>query len=400
MRISQINVNYGFGSTGIIVRDLQELCLRNNIDCEVVYSVAVGLIKDAYQIGNPISNKLHALLSRISGKQGYFSVFTTMRLLRHLKSRKIDAIHLHNLHSGYINLPMLLKYVAKYNIPVIVTLHDCWFYTGGCCHYTSVDCFRWKEVCGFCPKRKQEVNAFLADGTAGTLRDRYKLFGAIKNLYVIGVSQWIVDEAKQTVFKNAHCITIHNGIDTNFFYPTESNVRKKYILENKFVILAPSNKWFLDDNREAFDYFASRLTDDMRILFIGEGCDENRLTNKMINYGFISSREEIRNVYSVADVMLNCTREESLSLLNVEVQACGTPVITYSNTGVKETVDGCCGFAVENGNPEAMWNAMIAIKKRGKSSFSDTCIEWVKREFDRDKNYQKYLELYKQIGSK
>ena len=55
---------------------------------------------------------------------------------------------------------------------------------------------------------------------------------------------------------------------------------------------------------------------------------------------------------------------------------------------------------MENGNPEAMWNAMIAIKKRGKSSFSDTCIEWVKREFDRDKNYQKYLELYKQIGSK
>ena len=72
MRISQINVNYGFGSTGIIVRDLQELCLRNNIDCEVVYSVAVGLIKDAYQIGNPISNKLHALLSRISGKQDIF----------------------------------------------------------------------------------------------------------------------------------------------------------------------------------------------------------------------------------------------------------------------------------------------------------------------------------------
>ena len=52
MRISQINVNYGFGSTGIIVRDLQELCLRNNIDCEGVYFVAVGLIKDEYQIGN------------------------------------------------------------------------------------------------------------------------------------------------------------------------------------------------------------------------------------------------------------------------------------------------------------------------------------------------------------
>lgn len=46
--------------------------------------------------------------------------------------------------------------------------------------------------------------------------------------------------------------------------------------------------------------------------------------------------------------MDNYTREEPLSLLNMEVQACGTSVVTYSNTGVKETVDGKCGFAVKN----------------------------------------------------
>lgn len=104
----------------------------------------------------------------------------------------------------------------------------------------------------------------------------------------------------------------------------------------------------------------------MCMVFIGNGFDESRVTDRMINYGFVSSREEIRDVYSAADVMINCTREESLSLLNLEVQSCGTPVVTYSNTGVKETVNGKCSFAVADGVPEALWDAMMRIKSNGK----------------------------------
>ena len=95
--------------------------------------------------------------------------------------------------------------------------------------------------------------------------------------------------------------------------------------------------------------------------------------------------------------MANCTREESLSLLNVEVQACGTPVVTYSNTGVQETVDGKCGFAVENGNPEEMWNATKRILANGKISISTDCIDWARLEFNKYDNYKKYLMLYKSV---
>lgn len=398
MKIFQINANYGFGSTGIIVKDIQSICLQNGIDCEVAYSMSKGPIKNAYQIGNPISNKLHALLSRISGKQGYFSILTTCRLLFHLNKHKVNAIHLHNLHSSYINFPMILNYAAKHDLPVIITLHDCWFYTGGCSHYTSAGCNKWLKSCGNCPRRYQEIPAYLWDGSRQILHDRQKLFNKIKNLYVIGVSQWIIDEAKQTIFKNAKCSVIHNGIDTTFFHPSSSNIRQKLGIENKFVILAPSNKWFLNVNRETLNYFATHLTDDMCMIFFGSGCIESLLSEQMINYGFISSREEIRNMYSAADVMLNCTREESLSLLNIEVQACGTPVVTYSNTGVKETVDGICSFAVKDGSPESMWKAMTEIKTKGKSFFSHSCISWVNKEFNKEKNYLKYIDLYKSMS--
>ena len=350
-------------------------------------------------MGNLISNKLHAVLARISGKQGYFSTLSTCRFLSFLDQYKPDIIHIHNLHGCYINLPMLLKYAAKRKITVVATLHDCWFYTGGCSHYTSVECDKWLKECGKCPRRYQETAAYLWDDSSQILADRKKLFGSIANLVGVGVSNWIAEEAHKTVFKSAKCLTIYNGIDTEYFHPVESDFRKKHNLEGKKIILAPANKWFMAINRETFDFFASRLTDDMRMVFIGTGCDESRLTDKMINIGFVSSREAIREIYSVADVMVNCTREESLSLLNVEVQACGTPIITYSNTGVKETVDGKCGFAVENGNSEAMWSMAADVLLKGKECFEGDCISWTKQTFDRNQNYIKYIELYKNLIS-
>ena len=399
MKIVQINAVYGFGSTGVIVKDIQSACRKEGIDCVVAYSQSKGEVKSGYHLGNAFSNRWHAVLSRISGKQGYFPCLSTWRFLRFLDNYKPDILHLHNLHGCYINVPMLLKYAAKKKIAVVVSLHDCWFYTGGCSHYTSVGCNKWLQKCGNCPRRYEEFPALLYDSSAVQLRDRKKLFGEIKNLTAVGVSKWIVDEAQKNVFRNARCVAIHNGIDTDFFHPAESDFRKKHNLEEKYVILAPANKWFLDVNRETFDYFASHLTDDMRMVFIGNGVDESRLTDKMINLGFVSSRAEIRAIYAACDVMANCTREESLSLLNVEVQACGTPVVTYSNTGVKETVDGKCGFAVENGNPEEMWKHVYRILIKGKAHFSADCIDWVKQEFDKEDNYNKYIMLYKSINN-
>ncbi len=399
MKIVQINAVYGYGSTGIIVKDIQSACQEEGIDCVVAYSQSKGYVKSGYHMGNLFSNKWHSILSRISGKQGYFSCLSTWCFLCFLDNYKPNILHLHNLHGCYINVPMLLRYAAKKNIAVVVSLHDCWFYTGGCSHYTGVGCNKWLQECGNCPRRYEEFPALLYDSSAAQLRDRRMFFGKIKNLTAVGVSKWIVDDARKNVFSNARCVAIHNGIDIDFFHPTESDFRKKHNLEDKYVILAPANKWFLDINRETLDYFASHLTDDMRMVFIGNGVDESRLTDKMVNIGFISSREEIRTVYSACDLMVNCTREESLSLLNVEVQACGTPVVTYSNTGVKETVDGKCGFAVENGNPKEMWKYVNSIMTNGKAFYSADCIDWAKQEFDKKDNYDKYIILYKSISN-
>ena len=132
--------------------------------------------------------------------------------------------------------------------------------------------------------------------TQQQLADRAKLFGAIKNLTVVGVSKWIADEAKAGIFKNATCITIHNGIDTDFFRPVQSDFRKRHGLEGKFVILAPANKWLLPLNKETLEVITGNMDEDMSIVFFGGIVLEGMLRSNMISLGFIHSREELRKV--------------------------------------------------------------------------------------------------------
>lgn len=401
MKVMQINAVYGVGSTGIIVEDLHNLSLKNGIESFISYSTTnknPEEIKNGYVIGGTLGKKIHAVLSRMGGKQAYFSSFATKKLIKYIESVKPDIVHLHNLHSNFVNLNMLLDFLGKKDIKTVVTLHDCWFYTGGCFHYTAAECSKWQESCGNCPKKMQDTPALLKDNSEKILKDRKKYFSKIKNLSVVGVSQWMADEGEKTVFKGRDVRAIYNGIDTAFFSPTPSDFRKNYNLEDKFLILAPASKWLKPINKKTFDYVSQSLPEDSVIVMLG--CSEGQkstLPKNVLALDFIKDRDELRKVYSACDVFANCTREESLSLINVEVQGCGTPVVTYRNTGAQETVDNKCSFSVESGNEKEFLEVILSVKAKGKESFSKDCLKWVKENFDRDDNYKKYIELYKEM---
>ncbi|MBR5246900.1 MAG: glycosyltransferase [Clostridia bacterium] len=401
MRVMHINAVYGVGSTGVIVEDLHNLAFQNGIDSYVSYSTTnkdVDEIKNGYQIGSDLDKKVHAFLCRIGGKQGYYSSFSTKKLIKHIELVSPDIVHLHNLHSNYIHLNKLLDYLAEKDVKIIITLHDCWFYTGGCFHYTADNCFKWIDSCGNCPKRLKDTPAYLKDNSQKILADRKRFFSGIKNLTVVGVSNWIAEEAKKTFFKDKDVFVIYNGVDTEFFVPTESNLREQYRLENKFVILGAANKWLSPINKDTFDFVTTNLPDDCVLVIIG--CKEEQkadLPKNVFPLGYISDRDELRKIYSMADVFANCTREESLSLINVEAQSCGTPVVTYRNTGAQETVDNKCGFSVESGNAEDFFNKILSVKEIGKNILSKDCYKWVKLNFDRNVNYERYIDLYKSI---
>ena len=143
---------------------------------------------------------------------------------------------------------------------------------------------------------------------------------------------------------------------------------------------------------------SKNLPSDCVIVMLG--CTEIQragLPSNVLALDYIKDRDELRKVYSACDVFANCTREDTLPSINLEMQSCGTPVVTYRNTGAQETVDNKCGFSVESGNAEEFFDTIMEIKKQGKSEFTEACQKWAKDRFDRDENYIKYINLYKEM---
>lgn len=398
MKVLQINAVYGHGSTGTIVRDIEQLCEQNGIECYVASpDPKVKEAKRGYVIGNILDYKLHALLCRINGMQGYFSHIPTWNLCKYIDQIKPDVVHLHNLHSNYIHLNILLKHLAKRDIKTIITLHDCWFFTGGCFHYTNIGCDRWQHQCGECPKRMMDTKAYLGDSSSSILSDRTKYFNDVKDLTIIGVSDWIINEARKSKIKAKRFLTIHNGVDLNVFKPWKSDLKKRLNVEDKFVILGPASKWFQDINRATLNYYINNLPSDTVLLLFG--CTEKKegMPNNVIQVPFTRNREELASLYSSADVMVNCSREDTLSTINLESQACGTPIVTYEATGPLETVDGECGFAVETGNYQKLFEDAMKVKDKGKMAYSNLCISFIKANYNIAVRYDDYIGLYSQL---
>lgn len=57
---------------------------------------------------------------------------------------------------------------------------------------------------------------------------------------------------------------------------------------------------------------------------------------KLVLFERTDSAQQLASIYTAADVFFNPTREDNYPTVNLEAQACGTPVITYDTGGCRE----------------------------------------------------------------
>ena len=115
MKVLQINAVYGVGSTGHIVQDIHEALLKEKHQSYIFWGISNTedkSNKNFIRIGNVLDHKLHALLRRILDNQGWNSRIATWIACKRIEAIKPDVVHLHNLHSNYINLTILLKFLS------------------------------------------------------------------------------------------------------------------------------------------------------------------------------------------------------------------------------------------------------------------------------------------------
>lgn len=400
MRVVQINAVCDTGSTGRICRELNDALVQQGHEGIVLYGNGNSEYELAHKVSGKLEVKIHGLLSRILGKNAFFSPLATKRIMKALRSYQPDVVHLHNLHGNYVNLK-LLQYLAKYDIPTVLTLHDCWFFTGKCTHYTAVGCNRWQKGCHNCPQLKGDIPSWFFDRTDEMWQEKKELFAAIPRLAVIGVSDWITGEAQKSFLKDARILQrIYNWIDLSVFYPRGKEAGGQFhISEDKHSILCIGAGWH-EDSCKTKDLLtlAQMLPAEYEIILAGAVPFADQLPSNIKSVGYISSADDLAKLYSACDVYVHLSREDTFGKVIAEAISCGTPAVVYDSTACPEVLGEGCGHVVPVGNVEAIRKAIETICGIPKTEFHECCIKHATENFSKEKLIKDTLELYKRLA--
>lgn len=398
MKVLQINAVSAISSTGRTCSELSDYLNNNGHEGYVAYSAGIPYHK-GYKIGSSFDAKMHGLYSRVFGTQAYFSKNATRKLLTYISDLKPDVVHLRNLHSNYINIKLLLNYLAANDIPTVITLHDCWFYTGKCTHYTVDNCYKWQTGCGGCPRLKQDNPSWFFDRTPIMLQDKKDWLQQIPRLAVVGVSDWITDEARKSFLSSAKVLTrIYNWIDLDVFKPVDgSTVRQKLGITDKYVILGIASGW---SNRKGLDKFielSNIIPPEMIIVLVGGLSSKINFPDNIIHIPETHNAAELAEYYSMADVYVHLSLEETFGKTIAEALSCGTPAIVLNSTACPEIIDDSCGVVVNEDSVKALLHAVEVISEKGKNYYTPNAIQRVHKLFNSENNLADLYRIYQKM---
>ena len=390
MKIVQLNAVCGVGSTGGITVEISRMLTAHNIENYILYTNG----HHEYELGINYSSvfevKLGALKSRILGNYGFNSSYATGKLIHMLDGMKPDIVHLHNIHGHDLNLSMFFKYLKKTGVRVIWTMHDCWAFTGYCMHFDAMGCDKWKTQCGSCPQAKRY--SWFFDRCGEIYNKKKKLFTSIEDMTIVSPSEWLAKLAGQSFLNKYPIEVINNGIDLEIFRPRESDLRERYHLEGKKIVLGVPKGQF-----KYFTELGKIIDENYRIVLIGLNEREIKAMPKNITaLPRTKDRIEMAEWFSAADVYINTTLEDTFPTVNLESQACGTPVITFNTGGSPEAVSEKTGRTVPKRDIYAMCGAIKELCEG--EDRSAACIQRAREKYNAKERFNDYYELYTRSG--
>ncbi|HLN88958.1 MAG TPA: glycosyltransferase family 4 protein, partial [Candidatus Binatia bacterium] len=159
-------------------------------------------------------------------------------------------------------------------------------------------------------------------------------------------------------------LIVHTGVQTDLLHNASGiEVRKKYGLENDFVLLQVGN--VARDKRQKDSLFAlhylSKKHDNVKLIFDGEGQSEELIAlsrklgveNKVL-FLYSCSDAELAEVYAACDVFV-FPAQITWGLAVIEAMAASKPVVVSSRSGASEVIlNGDNGFVIDEPNAENM----------------------------------------------
>ncbi len=318
---------------------------------------------------------------------------------------KFDIFNIHWVGGGFQSVDS----ISSITKPLVLTLHDSWAFTGGC--HIPYPCDKFMTKCGSCIKLNSKNNHDLSSNIWSKKYNAWKN----KNIVLVGDGTWVAENAKKSsIFKDHRVEVVHPGLDLNIYKP----LNKKFCREilgieedvklilfgaviattdpNKgFQLLVPALKKFLYENQ-----------DNQKIKLIVFGSSTASQENFGIDTHYIGKMHDdisLSILYSAADVMIVPSIIESFGQTASESFACGTPVVAFRTSGLKDIVDHQVnGFLAEPYDHNDL-AAGISWVLEDADRLSDLGVEARKKaveKFGIEKYVNDYINIYESLIGK
>jgi glycosyltransferase involved in cell wall biosynthesis len=311
-----------------------------------------------------------------------------------------DVINLHSI-GKFLQVPTL----AKFDRPLVWTLHDMSAFTGGCQY--SQGCNRYTKRCGACPNlhstRSWDLSRWMWQWKARAWQDL--------DLTIVTPSLWLANCAKSSsLFGGRRVEVIPYGLDTQIYQPVERRIaREKLNLshEKQIILFGAAG---IEQPRKGFRLLGSALQELGRcgwgekaeLVVFGSSESESRIDSGFQTHylGQIHDERSLALVYAAADVMVVPSLEDNLPNTVLEALSCGTPCVAFGVGGITdmlehqqngyiarpfEVKDLACGIA---------W--VLEDKERHRYLGGRARVK-AEREYTLERQAQRYAFLYEQL---
>ena len=349
MRVLHVTHSLRGGGAGIAAHRIFE-AVRGQTDIEthlVTTSVLPGGINDAaVNYFRPRKHRLNTIGEHI-GLRMQKSVNPVHRTLglfdsglgNYILSGNWDLVHLHWVGLGTLSTKEIGK-IAK-RIPTVWTLHDSWAFCGAEHHPHFEADERFARA--YSRSSRAQTDSYLDI-------DRFIFQRKLKHwrspISLIAPTHFMADQARRSTIARTWPVTmIPHPIDPETFLPQSPTARLSFRTSVGLNPRAPT-VLFASSPGSDFNKGLDLLVPITRLLrdrlpemqMVTIGGPWTSLPDYVLQYQPVTDEKALANWLSAVDLVIVPSRLESFSLVAAEAQMCGTPVISFDTSGLRDVV--------------------------------------------------------------
>lgn len=389
-RLHHLLLEEGYDSNMLVMKkesDEEKIVLSKNNNLEKHFNSNMRKVRERTQFYKYRNRK-----NKIFFSYGNIGLDIT----NHELIKESDILHFHWINDSFININTLKK-LKKMNKKIIFTLHDMWFFTGGC-HYSS-SCDKYEIICEECnileSKNKNDISN--------------KIYNLKKNIYknldfdIVTCSKWLEECAKKSsLLKGKKVTTIPNVLDKNIFKDINKNLAREVLnLDKNSIYICFGALNSTSDPRKGFKYLIRALEElnkkynnsinkNIKLLVFGSSNSKEELPFEATFMGKVYDEYTLSLIYNAADLFIAPSIEDNLPNTVLESLHCKTPVVAFNIGGMPDMIEHKLnGYLAEKENYSDLAKGIDYVI----NNIEDMNIE-IKDNFKTDKIVKQLIEMY------